>query len=241
MKKLLMFLFIWNLSLTAVEPGSFEEKASKFKWELVPQKDLPNVLILGDSISIGYTLDVRNNLQGKANVYRPVENDKPINCGDTQKGIKGLDQWLKTQGVKKWDVIHFNWGLHDLKRIHPGTNFKEARDPSAAPVRSAEAYKQNMEILVKRLKATGAQLIFANTTNYPLGVVPCRLPKDAVLYNNSAQEVMEAEGIQINDLYNFTKERLKEIQIPMNVHFTKEGSKSIVKEVSREIEAALKL
>ena len=128
MKKLLMCLFIWNLSLTAVEPGSFEEKASKFKWELRANHALPNVLILGDSISIGYTLDVRENLKDKANIYRPVENDKPINCGDTQKGIYALDQWLKTQGVKKWDVIHFNWGLHDLKRIHPGTNFKEGKE-----------------------------------------------------------------------------------------------------------------
>ena len=150
MKILLMCLFVWSLSLCAVEPGSFEEKASKFEWQLTPQKNLPNILILGDSISIGYTLEVRKNLLGKANVYRPVQNNKPINCGDTQKGINCLDQWLKTQGVNKWDVIHFNWGLHDLKRIHPGTNFKEARDPSAAPVRSVQAYKENMEKWVEK-------------------------------------------------------------------------------------------
>ena len=47
--------------------GSFEEKAKAYKWQLVPDPSLPNVLILGDSISIGYTLYVREMLKGKAN------------------------------------------------------------------------------------------------------------------------------------------------------------------------------
>jgi lysophospholipase L1-like esterase len=70
---------------------------------------LPRVLLIGDSISIGYTLDTRRLLAGKANVHRPLEN-----CAHTEKGLEKLDEWL---GSKKWDVIHFNWGLHDLKYV----------------------------------------------------------------------------------------------------------------------------
>src|SRR5512133_119554 len=70
---------------------------------------LPRVLLIGDSISMGYTLPVRTLLAGKANVHRP-----PENCGDTARGVKSLDKWL---GDGKWDVIHFNFGLHDLKYL----------------------------------------------------------------------------------------------------------------------------
>lgn len=70
---------------------------------------LPRVLILGDSISIGYTLQVRELLKGKANVHRPA-----TNCFSTREGAQQLDQWL---GKDKWDVIHFNFGLHDLKYV----------------------------------------------------------------------------------------------------------------------------
>src|SRR5712692_6887545 len=68
---------------------------------------LPRVLLIGDSISIGYTVPTRHLLTGKANVHRI-----PANGGPTTNGLANLDAWL---GHGKWDVIHFNWGLHDLK------------------------------------------------------------------------------------------------------------------------------
>ncbi len=46
----------------------------------------PRVLLIGDSISMGYTLGVRARLAGKANVHRP-----PENCGDTARGVKSGD------------------------------------------------------------------------------------------------------------------------------------------------------
>ena len=83
---------------------------------------LPRVLLIGDSISIGYTLPVRELLKGKANVHRI-----PANGGPTINGLKNLDSWL---GNSKWDVIHFNWGLHDLKYM--GTNNENRADPKAS-------------------------------------------------------------------------------------------------------------
>ena len=69
---------------------------------------LPRVLLVGDSISIGYTLPVRKLLEGKANVHRIPENGGP-----TSNGTAKIDKWIEG----KWDVIHFNWGLHDLKLV----------------------------------------------------------------------------------------------------------------------------
>ena len=75
------------------------------------QPGLPRVLLIGDSISIGYTIPVRNLLKGKVNVHRI-----PTNGGPTIKGLNQIEAWI---GKKKWDVIHFNWGLHDLKYMGP--------------------------------------------------------------------------------------------------------------------------
>src|SRR5688572_16631634 len=58
---------------------------------------LPRVLLIGDSISIGYTVPVRNLLKGKANVHRI-----PGNGGPTTNGLALLQKWL---GDKNWDVI----------------------------------------------------------------------------------------------------------------------------------------
>ena len=59
---------------------------------------LPRILLIGDSISIGYTLPVRKQLDGKANVHRIT-----INGGPTTNGVANLAKWL---GPGKWDVIH---------------------------------------------------------------------------------------------------------------------------------------
>ena len=78
---------------------------------------LPRVLIIGDSISLGYTPFVAQQLKGKANIIHA-----PGNNESTARGLEHLDAWL---GPKKWDVIHFNWGLHDLKWIDDKTKIAE--------------------------------------------------------------------------------------------------------------------
>jgi hypothetical protein len=70
---------------------------------------LPRVLIVGDSISMGYTWEVRKLLAGKANVQHP-----DVNCGPTEFGVQHIHQWI---GEKHWDVVYFNFGLHDLKYL----------------------------------------------------------------------------------------------------------------------------
>ncbi|MEQ8784910.1 MAG: SGNH/GDSL hydrolase family protein [Pirellulaceae bacterium] len=181
---------------------------------------LPRVLLLGDSISIGYTTAVRKALQGKANVHRPA-----ANCGPTIRGLESLDAWL---GDGKWDVIHFNWGLHDLKFID-----------GKRQVPLAE-YEKNLRSLVARLKKTGATLIWCSTTPVPEGVSPPRTDEDVLAYNKAAAEIMKENDIATDDLYAFALPRLKKIQREANVHFSPEGSQVLGQEVARQIEKALK-
>jgi|GEM_PF-4475903 len=71
----------------------------------VKESTLPKVLIIGDSISIDYTVPVRENLNGIADVFRPA-----WNCQDSECGLAYIGKWL---GKGKWDVIHFNSGIWD--------------------------------------------------------------------------------------------------------------------------------
>ncbi len=87
------------------------------------QPGLPRVLLIGDSISMGYTLPVREELKGVANVHRPN-----MNCGPTSTGLTNLDKWL---GDKPWDVIHFNFGLHDLKYMDSKGNLVDPKTADA--------------------------------------------------------------------------------------------------------------
>jgi lysophospholipase L1-like esterase len=187
---------------------------------LAPVEDqigLPRVLLIGDSISMGYTIPVRTRLQGRANVHRIPENGGP-----TTNGTANIDAWLKPGN---WDVIHFNFGLHDLKRMEDGN-----------PQVSLTDYERNLRVIVQRLKRTGARLIWATTTPVPPGdVSPPRKPEDVPAYNAAARRVMDSEGVLIDDLYEFVLPHLTEWQRPVNVHFTDAGSEALGQQVSKVI------
>jgi len=189
---------------------------------------LPRVLLIGDSISIGYTLDTRAALKGRANVHRI-----PANGGPTTRGLAELDKWL---GKGKWDVIHFNWGLHDLKYISAkgGLTSPDKGKQQVPP----EQYEKNLIELVRRLHKTGAKLIFATTTPVPKGAGG-RVPGDAKKYNRIALNVMRSYNVPVDDLYTFILPKLKTLQRPANVHFLPEGSKALAGQVAAAITRAL--
>jgi len=194
---------------------------------LVPIEDvpgLPRVLLIGDSISMGYTLPVRELLEGKANVQHP-----PENCENTALGLKQLDSWL---GTKKWDVIHFNFGLHDLK--HQDEQGKNVSPNKGKPVASLPVYEKNLRELVERLKLTGAKLIWCSTTPVPEGT-NTRIKGSEADYNRVAEKVMNDNGIPIDDLHAYATAHQADIQLPKNVHFTDEGSRQLARLVAASI------
>ena len=75
-----LFLLLFVISPAAAQEHG-KKKAAPKKGAMAPVEDiagLPRVLLIGDSISIGYTVPVREILKGKANVHRPL-----TNCGPT--------------------------------------------------------------------------------------------------------------------------------------------------------------
>jgi lysophospholipase L1-like esterase len=192
-------------------------------------KHLPKVLIIGDSIAGDYFSIVMNKLEGIAEVQTPQE---PGNGGGTTNGVLYVDKWI---AEAKWDVIHFNFGLHDIKHIDPetGKNSKNLNDPQQA---NPEQYGKNLRVIVQKLKASGAKLIFATTTPYPdkLGK-QMRTPGMPAVYNKIAIEIMRENDIAINDIYFYVLPRMEKLQRPKNVHFMENGSKALGEKVAQSI------
>lgn len=205
--------------------------ALTFAAESVFANELPKVLILGDSISVGYTPVVKELLKEKADVSRPT-----VNCQGTTFGVQKIDEWI---GNVKWDVIHFNFGLHDLKHVDPVTriNSSKVEDPQQADIKQ---YKKNLEEIVEKLKATKTKLVFATTTPYPdQPDGPYRKATDVLEYNKVALKIMKKNKIPVNDLYSFILPDLEKLQLPKNVHFKKEGSEVLGKKVADTIQSFL--
>jgi hypothetical protein len=195
-------------------------------------KGLPNVLILGDSISIGYTVQVREGLKGKANVIRPS-----TNCGDTRHGLAQIETWL---GDGNWQVIHFNWGLHDLCYRNPELKTPGQRDKVKGTLSvPLPEYEKNLEALVERLKRTGAKLIFATTTVVPEDEAG-RFVGDELKYNAVAERIMKQHGVLINDLHATTMAFAPTLFAGHgNVHYSTVGSAKLAAQVVAKVEAAL--
>ncbi|MCP5560982.1 MAG: SGNH/GDSL hydrolase family protein [Verrucomicrobiaceae bacterium] len=222
------------LSLMGAEKEFFTPKQDQdgLKPNADVREGLPNVLIVGDSISIGYTPPVIEMLKGVANVQRVK-----ANCGDTKAGLANLkSRWL---GTTKWDVIHFNWGLHDLCYRNPESKEQGHRDKVKGTLSvPLDEYEKNLETLVQQLQATGAKLIFASTTIVPENEAG-RFVGDDIKYNAVAARVMQKHGIPINDLHALSASFGGKHSQPGNVHFDKEGSAKLAAQVVASIKEVI--
>ncbi len=180
----------------------------KTAWDYVKDNPkLPRILIIGDSISRGYTQAVRTSLDGKVNVHRA-----PANCGPTRTGLKKLDIWL---GNGKWDLITFNFGIHDRKT-------------------KPETYIANLQKLINRLKKTNAKLLWISTTPIPSDSIYGS--NDAIIQKNKlAATLMQKNSIPQCDLYTWIHPDLKTDQNPKDCHFSNKGYTRLAEKVSQAI------
>lgn len=192
------------------------------------REELSNVLLIGDSISCGYTEPVAELLADVCNVRRA-----PDNCGDTRRGLRDLDAWL---GDTAWDLIHFNWGLHDLCYRHPEATVYGHRDKVNGTVSvPLEEYQENLTALVGRLQKRCRSLVWASTTIVPPDEAG-RYEGDDVLYNAVAAEVMRAHNIPTNDLYALSATFAPAMfTCPGDVHFSEAGTEALARQVAESI------
>lgn len=194
-----------------------------------PQK---KILIIGDSISIGYTPFVQEALKDKA-----IVKHNPGNAQHTGTGLLKLDEWL---GEEAWDIILFNWGLWDLCYRHPDAKIYGNRDKINGTITFLpDEYAANLDKLVKQLKQTHAKLIFVTTTYIPPGEAG-RIQGDENRYNKLALEVINKNEILVNDIHNYSKKVHKRYKSAEDdVHYTKAGYSLLAKKILKTLKKQL--
>jgi len=175
------------------------------------------VILLGDSIRMGYEPLVRKKLEGRATVTGPNENGRW--AGYT---LNSLRFWLP-QLPKNPDIIHWNNGLWDL-----GDDYNLGR-PFSLP----EEYKSALEriIIVLRKIYPGAQIIMATTT-------PTANPDTSgiIAYNNIIKTVAAEHNLPVDDLYPIVAADIPRYICPDRIHLTDEGWEAVATQVVRCIE-----
>ena len=173
---------------------------------------MSDVILLGDSIRIGYQEKVRKQIARRATVWTPDEHS-----GTTERTIEHLDEWVIS---RRPDVVHLNCGLHDIR-----TEF--GCDVAAVPL---NRYADNVRSIMTRLEAeTDATVIWALTTpvnqEWHHNVKGFdRLEEDVVAYNTDAAEICRELGVAVNDLYSLVNTAGRDdLLLPDGVHFKPEG------------------
>ncbi|MFO0890403.1 MAG: GDSL-type esterase/lipase family protein [Isosphaeraceae bacterium] len=184
--------------------------------------DLPRIVLIGDSIRLGYAPAVAARLAGKAVVLSPSENG-----GDSGNVLAHLDEWVIRQ---KPDVIHLNCGLHDLKRSK-----KDGRHQV-----ELDRYEANLRRIVARIReATDAALVFANTTpilddrHARRKADFDRTEADVRRYNSTALAVMSELGVPVHDLHGIVEFGGPEAMLgPDGTHYTDAASERLAETVA---------
>jgi lysophospholipase L1-like esterase len=196
-----------------------------FAADTAADKPLPTIVLVGDSIRMGYAPIVTEMLRDKAKVVAAKGNG-----GDSTRVISNLDEWVIAH---RPDVVHFNCGLHDLK-ISRKTNTAQV------PI---DEYEKNLRTIVDRIqKETKARLIFATTTPIRDELHAKRKgdfdrkEENVKKYNEVALKVMKEKGVEIDDLHAVvTKAGVDKVQRTDGTHYTPEGSKTLAEAVVKSV------
>jgi lysophospholipase L1-like esterase len=188
---------------------------------------LPRVFLIGDSIAAGYADTVREHLAGRASVQL-----RPENGEDSRNLLRRAPAWLAGE---RFDVIHFNCGLHDIKRAHATCDLQ-------VPI---EEYERNLHQIVELLRPYAQTLIWARTTPVMDGQpVPWkgfdRFNRDVDAYNQVADAVMTGSGIALNDLHGAVVGAGLDMCLSEDgVHMTETGDRVLGEQVARVVGEAV--
>lgn len=163
---------------------------------------MKQVLLLGDSLRMGYQPFVAKKLEGKAQVSGPEENGRW--AGYT---LNSLRFWIPDLPTP--DVIHWNNGLWDL-----GDDYNIGR-PFSLPEEYESALERTVIVLNKLFPE--AKIIMATT-------MPTSNPDSSGIeeYNEIMKNVAKRHGIEVNDLFPIAKQNPGLIGED-HIHMTDEG------------------
>lgn len=200
-------LVMWVL-VAAVGMGFAQQRrmvTEKIEWTYtdrpeVPDAKLPNVLLVGDSITRAYYKATAEQLKGKANVYYFATS---VSVGDERLAPQ-LAEYFRMIAVR-FDVVHFNNGMH-------GWGYTE------------DEYRKYFPEMVTavRMGAPGARLVWASTTPVRKDTPGQSSNARIDARNAIAAELIAKSGIAVDDQHALMMQH-QEMHSD-DVHFTAEGS-----------------
>ena len=188
----------------------------------------PKVLLLGDSIRMSYQPIVAELLADRAEVVGPAEN-----CQFSLYTLSALPRWLGELGTP--DVVHWNNGIHDA-----------GHNPNRRPIQiPLDVYAGNIELILKSLQATNAQVIWGTITP----VHPDRPFRDDQWswrneeidqYNEAALAIMAKNDIPVNDLHAVVSSDVDRYLAEDMLHLSEEGKRACARTVAEAVSKLVK-
>lgn len=189
---------------------------------------MKRIFLIGDSIRIGYDEYVREQMAGEAVLYWSEDNARFVSYT-----LRYVHEWAPQNcPADKIDIVHWNNGLWDTLHLL-GDDMQT----------SEEEYRQGLHRIAARIRLVfpNAKIIFALSTS----VVSERYDKrymwrsneNVERYNAIAREVMQQEGIAIDDLYSVSKALPLEHHAPDGTHYTPEGYRALAQAVTECLRA----
>lgn len=187
-----------------------------------------NVLLIGDSIRMGYDKEIRKALEGRAKVVFPEDN-----CQFAAYVCRYFAEWFDGVDGKDFDVVHWNAGLHDVLRLF-------GEEPNT-PI---EIYEYYIERICQRIRklCPDAKVIFATSTSViseKMAPDFMRYNEDIEKYNQAAVRIVTKYGFEVNDLYAVSKTLPEEAHSDAVHYYTDMGTEFFSKQVLEYIEKAL--
>jgi acyl-CoA thioesterase-1 len=181
--------------------------------------DRPRVVLIGDSIRLGYQPLVTELFEDDVAIVGPA-----VNCGDSANLLVRLPEWCDSEAA----LYVFNSGLHDLLRSRSGR-----------PRVDVAGYERNLAEIVGGLRASGPAVAFAATTpvddeRHAASGKPTRLDADVQRYNEAARRVMGALGVPVVELYALVAAD-RSLLAPDGVHLTAAGNAIVAEAVAAAI------
>lgn len=156
---------------------------------------MKKIVLLGDSIRLGYEAYVREALSGVAEFYSPNEN-----CRFAQYFFRYVHEW---KAIGNWpddvDIVHWNTGLWDALRLL-----------GDEPLTPTPFYADTIARIDRRLRRLfpGAKMIFATSTSVNeagfAGLNHERRNAEIAERNEAAIRALADTDTVINDLYTLS-------------------------------------
>lgn len=190
---------------------------------------MKKVLLLGDSIRMGYDQYVKELLEGTCEVYY----DEQDNGRFAAYTLWQANQFFRKYG--KFDVVHWNNGYWDMN----------VEAPMAEAMHPVEEYVHFLKRIIAEIRRNGAKIIFATTTpildsgssldNTGTGTSIAYCNDWVIQYNDAAKKLMAEEDITVNDLYALMHRDPKFYKCGDGLHLTEEGYRICAEQAARMI------